>query len=570
MKRILSYLLTAAVLLCCFSAFSWTAIAAKPEIWDGKRATGFAGGSGTAEDPWQISNGKELAYMQYLFCNTVLKDWLPYNEIYGIDHFVLTNDIYLNDVSNFDTWGLKDKAPKNQWTKAIGRNGYALSGGVLDGQGHTIFGMYQVTDEFGGLISVCNGGTVKNLNMDKCMVYASDGGILGGLSDEASSIVNCRISGKMIGYNTPGDHRFSVGGIVGDFDGGLIENCVFSGTVTAEREGCGGIAGRSGRGGNAPLFVSTIRGCINYGTVSSTNDAVGGIIGLASVCSNSTRIENCLNAGDISGRAYVGGLVGSGGDCPVGKEGLFSYEVKEGRTPVTEIKNSLSVGKVTAKTDKTAGGLVGWSVKTITKVTNSYYDTDRFSGSVAGKNEAGLSGGGLPTAKLSGKGAVSTMKLDGGVWQDVDGYYPVLKALHAKGWTVIGKLGGNDGSSGSGGATSGTPNTSGSHTPGTPNGSVNASAGTPGNSTVGGGDSVTTPDASVEGDGQIVPPDTSGTDIVDTEDNGATADRSDTDTRHGGLTWLWIVPGVAALGAGSVCIYLFVIRKKQQQKGEIQ
>lgn len=570
MKRILSYLLTAAVLLCCFSAFSWTAIAAKPEIWDGKRATGFAGGSGTAEDPWQISNGKELAYMQYLFCNTVLKDWLPYNEIYGIDHFVLTNDIYLNDVSNFDTWGLKDKAPKNQWMKAIGRNGYALSGGVLDGQGHTIFGMYQVTDEFGGLISVCNGGTVKNLNMDKCMVYASDGGILGGLSDEASSIVNCRISGKMIGYNTPGDHRFSVGGIVGDFDGGLIENCVFSGTVTAEREGCGGIAGRSGRGGNAPLFVSTIRGCINYGTVSSTNDAVGGIIGLASVCSNSTRIENCLNAGDISGRAYVGGLVGSGGDCPVGKEGLFSYEVKEGRTPVTEIKNSLSVGKVTAKTDKTAGGLVGWSVKTITKVTNSYYDTDRFSGSVAGKNEAGLSGGGLPTAKLSGKGAVSTMKLDGGVWQDVDGYYPVPKALHAKGWTVIGKLGGNDNPNSSGNGTSSTPNNSGSPTPGKPNGSGNTSAGTSGDSTVSGNDSATTSDEFVDGDNLLVPSDVSSGDSSGAENDSTVNNGTGSNGRHGIRVWLWVVLGVAVLGAGGLCIYLFVIRKKPKYKEGLQ
>ena len=33
------------------------------EIWNGTIANNFAGGRGTQEDPYQISNGQELAYL---------------------------------------------------------------------------------------------------------------------------------------------------------------------------------------------------------------------------------------------------------------------------------------------------------------------------------------------------------------------------------------------------------------------------------------------------------------------------------------------------------------------------
>ena len=39
------------------------AIAADTAVWDGSVAASFSGGSGTADDPWKISNGSELAYL---------------------------------------------------------------------------------------------------------------------------------------------------------------------------------------------------------------------------------------------------------------------------------------------------------------------------------------------------------------------------------------------------------------------------------------------------------------------------------------------------------------------------
>ena len=65
-------------------------------IWDGSIAAGFAGGSGTEDDPYLISNGPELAY---------LAQQVNSGNRYENVHFKLTNDIYLNDTTDWELWG---------------------------------------------------------------------------------------------------------------------------------------------------------------------------------------------------------------------------------------------------------------------------------------------------------------------------------------------------------------------------------------------------------------------------------------------------------------------------------
>ena len=65
-------------------------------IWDGSIAAGFAGGSGTEDDPYLISNGSELAY---------LAQQVNSGNGYENVHFKLTNDIYLNDTTDWELWG---------------------------------------------------------------------------------------------------------------------------------------------------------------------------------------------------------------------------------------------------------------------------------------------------------------------------------------------------------------------------------------------------------------------------------------------------------------------------------
>ena len=54
-------------------------------VWDGSIATGFAGGSGIETDPYQISNGAELAYLAKLVNEK--------NQEYNAAYYILTSDI---------------------------------------------------------------------------------------------------------------------------------------------------------------------------------------------------------------------------------------------------------------------------------------------------------------------------------------------------------------------------------------------------------------------------------------------------------------------------------------------
>ena len=83
-KRIGSLLL---ILALCFTLLP-TAVMAEESVaaWDGSIATAFAGGSGTGNDPYQIADGAQLAYL----ANSVNG-----GESYADTYFVLTANIDL-------------------------------------------------------------------------------------------------------------------------------------------------------------------------------------------------------------------------------------------------------------------------------------------------------------------------------------------------------------------------------------------------------------------------------------------------------------------------------------------
>ena len=83
-------------------------------IWDGSIAAGFAGGSGTEDDPYLISNGSELAY---------LAQQVNSGNRYENVHFKLTNDIYLNDTTDWELWGITGSSSAG---KADTRDGSAI------------------------------------------------------------------------------------------------------------------------------------------------------------------------------------------------------------------------------------------------------------------------------------------------------------------------------------------------------------------------------------------------------------------------------------------------------------
>lgn len=191
------------------------------EVWDGEVAEAFAGGSGTAEDPYQIADGAQLAKLA--------QDVNGGNNYAGT-YFVLTADILLNDISNWENWD-ESNAPANSWTP-IGTKRYFA--GTFDGQGHTISGLYVNNSDYSiydaGLFGGLEGGTVENVGVTKSYIQGSDytGGIVGFMY--GGTIRNCYCTGivRCQGYG-------GGGGIAGmSYNNSTIANCYFAGSIISE------------------------------------------------------------------------------------------------------------------------------------------------------------------------------------------------------------------------------------------------------------------------------------------------------------------------------------------------
>ena len=230
------------------------------DVWVGTIAEKFAGGTGTESDPYQISNGAELAY---------LAQQVNGGTTYAGSFFTLTADIQLNN----------DAVPTsgNQWTP-IGKPGKFRKppipfSGAFDGQGHTVSGLYiESTATCQGLFGyIGTGATVQNLI------------VTGTVS------VNSNIAG----------------GIAGKVETGVtVTDCGFRGTVSALAY-VGGIVGNC---------AGTVINCYNLGSVSGIQDSplnvAGGIVGNGS----GATVSNCYNFGTVNaeGSGTAGGIVGSG------------------------------------------------------------------------------------------------------------------------------------------------------------------------------------------------------------------------------------------------------------------
>ena len=194
------------------ATFSEVAFVAETDpVWEGTVATGFAGGSGTEEDPYLIANADQLAYLGDLISNE--------NGTYGDKYYKLVADINLGGEENtnkgiiFYPIGYHkvggslanvdlDDAPEfiyheedPDYAKNIVREvldtesttWYTYGGafkGVFDGNGNTISNIYQNTWQMKGnydgnywnsamgVFGYVYGGTVKNLTVDN---FSSDG-----------------------------------------------------------------------------------------------------------------------------------------------------------------------------------------------------------------------------------------------------------------------------------------------------------------------------------------------------------------------------------------------------------
>ena len=310
-KRIGSLLL---ILALCFTLLPTAALAEESvAAWDGSIATAFAGGSGTGNDPYQIADGAQLAYL----ANSVNG-----GESYADTYFVLTANIDL---------GNKDWTPiANSFSDALlGGSDYRVFAGNFDGNGYTIsnvsigseaapleadvFGFFGATE-----------GKISNLNLDTVSIHgiakvASIGavvGFAGGLvGSSGGSIENCHVTGLTMDMSAPSNvyaAAYWVGGLVGALDGTqLINECSVSGGIT-EKAGKGSIGGLIGELGKAAkITYSRSNVTVNVKADSRGGANVGGFIGKGNGKTDAeTIIRNCYATGNVTGGAYTGGFAG--------------------------------------------------------------------------------------------------------------------------------------------------------------------------------------------------------------------------------------------------------------------
>ena len=249
------------------------------EVWDGSVAESFAGGSGTAEDPYLIADGAQLAR----FASMVNGGQTSING-------KLTADILLNDISNWENWN-ESTAPANTWTP-IGNSSQPFTG-TLDGDGHSVSGIYinSTADDQGLVGYLGSGGTLQNLGVKAS--YIKGGNRVGGLCGwNYGTVSNCYNSGTVAGSSY-------VGGVCGMNMMGNVINCYNTGNVTGGSE-VGGVCGYN-RG--------TVSNCYNSGSVTGTDIwFIGGVCG-GNVFGN---VTNCYNTGSVTGTGdYVGGVCGN-------------------------------------------------------------------------------------------------------------------------------------------------------------------------------------------------------------------------------------------------------------------
>ena len=307
-KRIGSLLL---ILALCFTLLP-TAALAEDDAWNGSTAAAFAGGTGTAEDPYQIANGAELAY---------LASSVNSGETYEDKYFVLTANINLN--------GLPWTPIANSFSDALfGGTDYRIFAGNFDGKGYTISNVSigsETTpfesDVFG--LFGATGGKISNLNLYTVSIHGvakiASGyvvGIAGGLvGSSAGSIENCHVTGLAMDMSAPSNGyaaAYWVGGLVGALDGAqLINECSVSGSIT-EKAGKGSIGGLIGElGKTAKITYSRSDVAVNVMANPRGGANVGGFIGKGNGKTDAeTIIRNCYATGNVTGGAYTGGFAG--------------------------------------------------------------------------------------------------------------------------------------------------------------------------------------------------------------------------------------------------------------------
>jgi len=340
----------------------------------------YSGGFGTSGQPYLIATPED---MNAIGAHT--EDWDKYFKmIADIDMSVYTGTEFSNIGTFSDPFS-----------------------GVFDGNDHTISNFTYTTSSdlipvgmFGyvdGVIAEIKNLVLRDPNLIINGSTSGVGTLVGTL--ERGTISNCGVDGGNV------DGTWVGGGLVLENNFGTINNCYFSGSVTAGT--AGGLIGHN-RDGSVSV-------CYSKGTVSG-GGSVGGLVGQSS---GSSLIEDCYSNSSVTGWwdfVFVGGLVG--------------YSIDS-----STVNRCYSVGKVSGSSSD-VGGLIGERIGGT--VISSFWDKQ------TSEQETSAGGTGKTTAEMQTQSTFTDAGWDftTPVWKmGACGGYPRL-------WWETVKYGGGRGTSG--------------------------------------------------------------------------------------------------------------------------
>jgi hypothetical protein len=302
-KKIVSRVLVMLLLFSLLSSFDSAAMTAAADnsapAEANDKATLFAGGTGTAEDPWQISTAEQL--------------YRIHDDLTA--HYILIADIDLSAYENWTPIGAFQSLSDAPEDAEVPHPDYAFTG-TFNGDGHTISNLTVSSDApmgaglFGCAAGTENGAayirnfTLKNVNVSGFYLV---GGAVG------LQFMNCPVSDiHLVGENTLTGMQ-GIGGIVGTgFD--LISNCSATADIVVQGDdgACAGLIA----GGTT---MSSVKNCeVTGGKITADGNATWGFGALCGAPWGAAEITDCKVSGTVitvsgENNRLVGGLVGFGG-----------------------------------------------------------------------------------------------------------------------------------------------------------------------------------------------------------------------------------------------------------------
>ena len=300
--------------------------------WTGATGSRFAGGDGTANNPYRIETGEQLAYLA--------KQVNEQGRSFNGDYFVLSNNINLKS---------------HPWTP-IGISDTVTFQGIFDGCGYTISNLsittphkYETsssTTGTAGLFGSCENATIRNLTLDGVKVefyYRTDYLYVGALvgrfyCTSSANITNVSTTDVYVSLNYSqasyyyGGNSF-LGGIVGIIqtkNGGWcdlrtveVTNCSMNIKNNGGWSGFGGIGGTISN--NGTVAVQDFACYAKMVHPSQLGDNVCGAFAYVNNASGSIRLEKGFSAITTSNRVQANGQLQSGDTYSIRAAAIVGY-----------------------------------------------------------------------------------------------------------------------------------------------------------------------------------------------------------------------------------------------------